>query len=303
MNPKKFMSFISATFSLSERRELEFIKTEELLSSISLDTGFKQIEDIGKKIATTMVSNVWPSPFSACIVRLDCGEEMNVIGSDHSGDVPLGLKRWESRSIYNKGFTGEVYRCQKLKEIENIHENNVIDEFISKEWIIECDLKSFFCFPLVASGKSIGVVSLFSLNHYSLVDDDREFIKKISLIFDNYAEILESIIQKEYNLAPQSKILKKIDSFLIHEFRAKEELILQERHDVEQPILLPMIVEVQESSWAVDRIPDCQELYRSGNTIICKGSLQSVKALNEDQKVVYVEASNVGIENVKLNIN
>ena len=298
MNPKKFMNSISlATSSLSERRELKFSHIERRLNYVSSDKGFEQIEKICKRIATTMVTGVLPSPFDVCIVRLDCGEEMHVIGSDHSNDVRLELKRWEPRSIYNKGLTGEVYQRQKIKEIENIHKDNAIDEFISKEWIIECDLKSFFCFPLVACGDSVGVVSLFSLNQYSLSDDDRKFIQKISLVFDNYAELLESMIQKKYNLAPKSQILKKIDSFLIHQFRAKEEeLIIQKRYDgVVQPILLPMIVEVLEHSWCVDRIPDCQELYRSGNIIICKGSFKSVKALNDDQKVVHVEASNTGV--------
>jgi hypothetical protein len=58
-----------------------------------------------------------------------------------------------------------------------------------------------------------------------------------------------------------------------------------------------MLIKVNDASWSPAKIPDCEELYRNrkGNIIGCYGSLQSVRALNNETEVVYVEESTLGV--------
>jgi hypothetical protein len=298
MNP----AYSSSSKSLiSDSRENSLRKIRQLFELIGQDLSIGRIKDSCESVAESIVKDD-STFFDVCIVRIVCGEEMRVFAFYTSPNIHPKPKGYNPRSIYNKGFTGEVYRYKKVIEINKIDEH--INNFLSKQWIVDYKLKSFFCFPLIAKNKnigdeSIGVISIFTTNEYYLKDSDREFINRISLLFDEYIHVLQEAIQKEYNPAPKSKTMQKVDSFLIHEFKVRiEKLKSQGNYDDNIPIILPIIVEVKDSLWKAEKIPDFEELYRSGNAIICNGSLQSVEALNNEKVVICIEASNTDITDV-----
>jgi hypothetical protein len=89
------------------------------------------------------------------------------------------------------------------------------------------------------------------------------------------------------------KPLDKIDSFLIHRFSSKilrKELDSQEGVTPSTPFLLPMMVQVSNPQWKPKEVPDCYEYYRTKQIVGCYGSIESVKVLDRDPEVVYVES-------------
>ncbi len=57
-----------------------------------------------------------------------------------------------------------------------------MDEFLSKDWINKYHLKSFFCYPLLIRGRSVGTLSLYTGYEHYLYDNDKEFLTTLSCL-------------------------------------------------------------------------------------------------------------------------
>jgi hypothetical protein len=279
-----------STANSSESRRVALEKIKKKLSLVGKTLEESHLKEACELCAEEILKDS-STNFDVCIVRIVYGEYMEVRGTRSLKDIPEEKKGYEKRSIYNKGYTGDVYRYRKNIEINKIDKKN-IDTFSSKEWIQDFGLKSFFCFPLTASNETLGLISLFKKSEYSLNDGDRKFMMDISLLFGEYYENIKTIIHKSYEPTPKSQAMVKVDPSLIHEFIIKNEKSKRENKYIE-PISIPIIFRVDESLWKGVNIKNFKEIRRDGNMIFGRGSLESVEALNNENAVIYIEASNV----------
>jgi hypothetical protein len=226
----------------------------------------------------------------------------------------------------NQGMVGKVYRTKEPIEIKKIDKNN-IKLFVDRKWIIDSELKSFFCFPLIYQGTAIGTMSIFTGAEHELHNRDREFLEEVSLLVASFksdlmkkAEEIElsidtdstlidltevdvskiktsiqeiqAIINKK-KLPPQSfyDFPYKAESLLLHEFK------IRMKNHIDSNVLLPILLKVKDINWQAQDIPDYKEFYRSegGNVLIiaCQGSYRTVKALNEELDVISIGADHV----------
>jgi hypothetical protein len=105
-------------------------------------------------------------------------------------------------------------------------------------------------------------------------------------------------LNKEQNSSSKTLSLDKIDSFLLNDFsfnlKKKESGNQQDRVE-EPPFLLPMVIEISNPNWK-SKMPlsHHKEFHRSDHIVACYGSIEDVKALNDDPEVICVEAADVG---------
>jgi len=92
--------------------------------------------------------------------------------------------------------------------------------------------------------------------------------------------------------------MSRIDRYLVHAFGAVEEerknTPVERRGDEPRTVYLPMLIRLSDLSWEPTEIPDCHVTSRLGNIVACVGSLRTIEALENDSKVIGVEASRPG---------
>jgi GAF domain-containing protein len=162
----------TAISRLRKLREDQVIKylTDELIGK----NKFTTINNIAEKVANALVKDEL-MPYKACIVRFEQRGNLYIYHASYSSDI--NHTRNPIRSV-SQGLVGKAYKTGQSIEINSIDEK--INLFLSKDWIHEFNLKSFFCFPLIYQENSVGVLSLFTGYEYELHDSDRTFLKTIS---------------------------------------------------------------------------------------------------------------------------
>lgn len=261
---------------------LEYLRN----SLIKSDTGNFSYSKFYKEVLEYLTGE--QTAFKACIFRTK-DEISNVIEYRYSRCVggTSSKKNNDPRKL-NQGFVGLTARTSQAQIIEKITESGRINQFINSEWVENNNLESFGCFPIIDSEtkKVIGTISLFTGYEYKFHRDSLIFIEQI-------LSSLSAIIQKEKKV--KSYKFNKIDFTLIHDFRIIDrESIMNKDNDQElheNVKLLPMIVRVNNLCWSSEKIPDYHELYRLDDIIGCHGSIFTVKALSEDEQVIYIESS------------
>jgi hypothetical protein len=101
-------------------------------------------------------------------------------------------------------------------------------------------------------------------------------------------------LEVEQSISITTLSLDKIDSFLVNDFSFN----LRKRkgsNTQEAPFLLPMVIEISNPNWK-SKMPlsHHKEFHRSDHMVACYGSIEDVKALNDDPEVICVEAADVG---------
>jgi hypothetical protein len=56
-------------------------------------------------------------------------------------------------------------------------------------------------------------------------------------------------------------------------------------------IYLDMLIRLVESQWDSSKIPDYREVFKLGRSIGCVGTIRTVKALQKDPNVVFIQAN------------
>jgi hypothetical protein len=103
-------------------------------------------------------------------------------------------------------------------------------------------------------------------------------------------------LEIEQDILITTLALDKIDSFLVNDFSFN----LKKRRGgdtqtQEAPFLLPMVIEISNPDWK-SKMPlsHHKEFHRSDYIVACYGSIEDIKALNDDPEVICVEAAEVG---------
>jgi GAF domain-containing protein len=169
-------SAISRLRKIKEDQIIGYL-TDQLIGRNTNSTS-DTINDIARTV-TDILTQDNLLPYKACIVRFENDGCLPIYVDSCSSDISFAGKRLPIRRI-NEGLVGKAYMTRQSVEINNI--NDKIKLFLSREWISEFNLKSFFCFPLVYQGKSVGVISLFTGYEYELHDSDRSFLHTVSCL-------------------------------------------------------------------------------------------------------------------------
>jgi GAF domain-containing protein len=307
----------TAISRLRKNKQDEIVKY--LVNNLVSNKRIGQINDIAKYIAKCLVEDQL-MPYKVCIFRFICAEGNSLVnrGTFRTSDLEEPQKD-SIRRIY-QGLVGKVYRTKEPVEINKINDDS-IKLFVNRKWIKKSELKSFFCFPLIYQGKAIGTMSIFTGYEHELHDGDRKFLQEVSLLmascqsviddrskFDELKESVDSIEESDLSSIEKTKNLidkltykqrstsqgfpYKAESFLLHEFKIYEENTLSD-----SKVLLPMLLKVKDFNWKAQEIADYVELYRSDAgsfcIIACKGSYETVEALNEEFEIISINADHV----------
>jgi GAF domain-containing protein len=282
------------------------------------------INDVAQKVAHFLIDKNL-MPYKVCIFRFACpGDRLNIFVAEPE-ELIKGQRNNAGRGI-NEGLVGRVYQTGEPIEINKTKDK--LKLFLSREWIEKVNLESFFCFPLIYQGKSVGTMSIFTGYEHELFDSERKFLQEISLLLAScqsaideqnevdslknlidemksssieqktYVQNLEEIVSKKES---RSKLhyspklsLQKVAPLLLHQFKIIERKMQCTSPENNSPIILPMLVRVRNHYWQAKDISDYQEFYRSEggriHVIGCKGSYQTVVELNDDMNVISVES-------------
>lgn len=323
---------VSATISrLRKNKEEEVIK---YLISILASNQYasKSIDKISQTVADLLVGEDL-MPYKFCTFRFidNEGEGLLAIAtSSHLDTISVQNKKHSNRRI-NQGLVGKVYRTKEPIEINKISEN--VKLFVSRKWIMDSNLKSFFCYPLIYQGQAIGTMSIFTGYEHELHDQDRKFLQEVSLLvaschsaiddsdrFKNLKSLVDLIINYLPLLGSTKKdifhkvgqsiqeikdiIIKRkclAQNFYDFPYKAESALLNEFRTNgsIDSKILLPMLLKVKNINWESQNIPDYKEIYRSPGDgiwiIACKGSYKTVEALNNELDVISISADHIMI--------
>jgi GAF domain len=167
---------ISRLRKFKEDSVIKYLTQKLVQKNVSEDNVF---DNVAKMLAEETLM-----PYKVCIIRfLQDDEFLPVSGIAATPDINLSNKGFSSRNI-NEGMIGQVCKKGTPKEINKIDER--IDEFLSKKWIEDSDLKSFFCYPLLIKGDIVGVISVFTGYEHYLHSSGRRFLQTIAYLLAAY---------------------------------------------------------------------------------------------------------------------
>jgi GAF domain-containing protein len=197
---------ISRLRKFKEDKIITYLTHQLVQENVSKDNIF---EEVAKMIAEEQLM-----PYKVCIIRLIQQDMfLPVVGSAATPDINLNNKGFSSRNI-NEGMIGKVCNEKIPKEINKIKER--IDEFLSKKWIEDYNLQSFFCYPLITQGNVVGVMSIFTGYEHYLHDSDRRFLETIAYLLAAYrAGIRSTKFDNDHEIIVPFNVSRDVDKFSV----------------------------------------------------------------------------------------
>jgi len=134
-----------------------------------------------QEIADLLAKNP-ETPFKACIIRIksESGELFHMKSISCWKGVDNGLRKDEPILLKGTRLPEEVIKTGKRLIVGNIRSEGHIIKFTNKEWILDNELDSYGCFPLIVKGEVIGTLSLYTGYDYEFHPDAIIFIQHVA---------------------------------------------------------------------------------------------------------------------------
>jgi GAF domain-containing protein len=197
---------ISRLRKFKEDSIITYLTHQLVQGNVSKDNVF---EEVAKMLVKEQLM-----PYKVCILRLIQQDMfLPVAGSSATPDINLENKGFSSRNI-NEGMIGKVCQEKVPKEINKV--KNHVDEFLSKKWIEDSNLGSFFCYPLLIQGNVVGVMSIFAGYELYLHDSDRRFLETIAYLLAAYrAGIRSTKFDNDHEIIVPFTVSRDVDKFSV----------------------------------------------------------------------------------------
>ena len=186
----------TATALSNFRRDIQteiLIYLGHLLISAKRDT-----ENIYKEIADLLALNPETS-FKVCILRV-MGEYDNSLFPVKGISPCYKVTKGRDNRIVGRGGPGLAEKAISTGRkiiIQDIRDQKHIQKFSpnNRDWIIDNELNSFACFPLVAKDRIVGTISLYTGFNYDFYPDSVRFVQSVA---DLVASFIYRIKQDRY---------------------------------------------------------------------------------------------------------
>jgi endonuclease G len=107
----------------------------------------------------------------------------------------------------------------------------------------------------------------------------------------------DSDVPQDSNPLYQKGFMNKIDPKLTIDFGISNETDLtRDISEISEIKHLEMLIRLIDSDWISSEIPDYEEIFKLGRSVGCRGTIRTIKALQEDANIVFVQASRPGFQ-------